>query len=64
MKGLMMGAKTNQMNPTIDEVGDKGKCLEPMRYMVSSTTHMHASVIKVMGKIRAFGPLFVNRERL
>ena len=51
MKGPMMGAKTNQMNPTIDEAGEKGKCLEPMRCMVSSTTHMHASVIKVMGKI-------------
>ena len=47
----MMGAKMNQMNPTIDEAGEKGKCLEPMRCKVSSTTHMHASVIKVMGKI-------------
>ena len=46
-----MGAKTNQMNPTIDEAGDKGKCLEPMRCKVSFTNHMHASVIKVMGKI-------------
>ena len=46
-----MGAKTNQMNPTIDEAGERGKCLKPMRCMVSSTTHMHASVIKVMGKI-------------
>ena len=46
-----MGAKTNQMNPTINEAGEKGKCLERMRCTVSSTTHMHASVIKVMGKI-------------
>ena len=51
MKGLVMGTKTNQMNPTIEKVGEKGKCLEPMRCMVSSTTHMHASWIKVMGKI-------------
>ena len=50
MKGLMMGAKTNQMNPTINEAGEKGKYLEPMRCMASSTYHMHAFVIKVMGK--------------
>ena len=45
-----MGAKTNQMNLTMEETGEKGKCLEPMRCMVSSTTRMHVSVIKVMGK--------------
>ena len=49
MKGSVIGAKMNQMNPTIEEVGKKGKCL--MRCMVSSITHMHASMIKVMGKI-------------
>ena len=40
------------MNSTIDEAGEKGKCLELMRCMVSSRTHMHVSVIKVLGKIR------------
>lgn len=46
-------AKVNEMEMTIEEANEQGKCTDPiLRCMTTSVNHLKASVIKIMGDIR------------